>query len=62
MEPVLIAAIRFIDATNGPRKTELERLQELKSVVEFYRSAHQGVSDSSSKRRISSSSIRLASA
>ena len=61
MEPVLIAAIRFIDATEGPRSTEIERLRELKRVVESYRSAHQG-SSSSSNLRSSSSSIRSASA
>ena len=62
MEPVLIAAIRYIDSAGGNRRTELDRLHELKRVVETYRSAHQGVSESSSNLRMSSSSMRSASA
>ncbi len=62
MYPVLLAAIRFIDAKNGPRKTELDRLHDLKEAVDIYRTDHQGVSESSSSLRTSSSSIRLASA
>jgi len=62
MDSILIAAIRFVDATYGPRKTEIERLEELKLAVQNYKVAHQGVSESSSNLRSSSSSIRRASA
>ena len=60
MDDVLEAAIRFVNATSGPRKTEVQRLQELKRVVRAYMH-HQGVSDSSSKRSISACSMRSAS-
>ena len=60
MHDVLEAAIRFINATTGPRKTEIQRLRELERAVRDYID-HQGVSDSASKRSISSCSMRSAS-
>ncbi len=62
MEPVLIAAIRLIDAKNPPRKTEIDLMQNLRVAVENYKAAHQGLSESSENLRISSSSILRASA
>jgi hypothetical protein len=60
MHDVLEAAIRFVNATTGPRKLEVQRLRELEQAVRIYKD-HQGVSDSSSKRSISSCSMRSAS-
>lgn len=58
---VLQAAIHYVNALGGPRKTELERLKRLQQTVSDYE-AHQGFSDSASNRSISSRSMRSASA
>ena len=60
MHAVLEAAIRLFNATTGPRQLEVQRLRELEQAVRIYQD-HQGVSDSSSKRSISSCSMRSAS-
>ena len=60
MHDVLEAAIRFVNATKGPRKTEIQRLRELERAVQDYMH-HQGVSASSANLSISSSSMRSAS-
>ncbi len=60
MHDVLEAAIRFVNAKAGPRILEVQRLRELVHAVHHYKD-HQGVSDSSSKRSISSCSMRSAS-
>ena len=62
MNPVLEAAIRYVNALGGPRKTEVDTLRELKKRVDDYTDAHQGVSDSLSNLSTSSCSMRSASA
>lgn len=61
MNELLVAAIRYIDALDGPRKLEIERLRKLKQVVVGYKEHHQG-SSSDSSLSTSSCSIRSASA
>lgn len=61
MNELLVAAIQYIDALDGPRKLEIERLRKLKQTVEGYKEDHHG-SSSDSSLSTSSCSIRSASA
>lgn len=62
MEPLVIAALNYVNSRRGPRKTEVERLRELERVAAAYKRDHQGFSEDSANLSTSSCSIRSASA
>ncbi len=59
MNELFVAAVEYVNALNGPRKLEIDRLKKLCKTVQDYMDAHQG---SSSESSLSSSSCSMRSA